>query len=69
MREHQLSLLVLGAFHVNLHLFAYREFGVVAEFGYRDDTLRFVADVHDDFTLGDAYDGTFHHFAHLYVGE
>src|SRR5699024_6818216 len=48
-REHELALLVFGAFHIYLDPFAYGEFGVVAEFGYRDDTFRFVADVHDDF--------------------
>ncbi len=69
MRKHQLTFPVLGALHVNLYLFAYGQFGVVAEFGDRNDTFRLVADVHDHLAFGDAYDGTFYHFAHLYVGE
>ena len=53
MAEHELALLVLCAFYVNLNLVTYLEVRVVTELRYRDDTFALAADGYDNFALVD----------------
>ena len=68
-REHELPLLVLGAFDVYFDLLAYGQFGVISEFADRNDAFRLVADVDHYFALGEPDYGSLDHFADLNVRQ
>ena len=68
-RKGQLSVLVLGRIDIDFDLVAYLQVGVVAELRNGDDTLALVADVYQNFTLGDGGYGTFDHFADVDVRQ
>ena len=62
MREDQLAGSVFLAFHIDFHLVARLEVGVVAEFGNGDDTVGFVTDVDHHFAVVLRNDGPFDDF-------
>ena len=68
-RKSQLAVAVFGGIHVNLHLVADLQIGIVAELGVGDDALALVADVHQYLAFGDTRDGAFDHFADVDVRE
>ena len=65
-RKDQLTLLVLCALNIHLHLVTDLQVGIVAELRSRDDTVALVADVDHHFLLVDGDDSSFHH---LVVGH
>ena len=66
-RQDQLTFFVLGAVDINLDLFAYGQFGVVAELADGDDTFALVADVNDNFAFVDVDNRSFNDFADLHL--
>ena len=62
MGEDQLAGGVFLAFHVNFHLVARFEVGIVAEFGNGDDTVGLVSDVNHHFAVVLGNHGTFDDF-------
>ena len=68
-RKYQLTLLVLLVFHIDFHLVANLQVGVVTELGSGDDTIALVADVDDYFLLVDGDDGTFYYLVLLNLVE
>ena len=66
MREHQLTLLVLGILYVNLYNVTCLQVGIVTELRSGDDTIALVAEVNNDFILVDADDGSINNLVLAY---
>ena len=64
-RNHQLAVLVFLSFDENGNDIAFLQVRVVSEFTRTDDAFRFVANVDNNFLLGNGNDGSVNHFLFL----